>query len=81
VTTEQRQAEAVRVLVALSALGAHGQLCPATPRIHRDPSECDCWVIRDCRIQAKALDDAGLLCALVEPESGFDEFTSHEATL
>ncbi len=61
VSAEQRQAAAVRVLVRLSPATAHDQGCP---RGVNTVAVCNCFVIQYVRIQAKALDEAGLLCAL-----------------
>lgn len=58
----ERQAAAERVLILLEPKDAHEEKCSARSR----SESCSCYLARNARTRAAALDDAGLLCALVE---------------
>lgn len=64
-TAQERQEVAVRVLILLEPKDAHDDKRPA----HRRPEARTCHLLRNARTQAAVLDDAGLLCALVEVPS------------
>ena len=62
-TGAERQAAAVRVLLDLERADAHDERCPRVKGTAG--TECTCHLGRNSVTRAIALDDAGLLCALV----------------
>lgn len=52
--------QAARVLAGLSSTTVHSQFCPVYA-FKRPISECDCWILRNARGSAEALDIAELL--------------------
>lgn len=63
-TAAERQAAAARVLLNLERPDAHDERCP---RVRGDTGlVCSCHLGRNSNARAAALDEAGLLCALVE---------------
>jgi hypothetical protein len=49
----------VRVLLVMEPHWAHDEVCPGK----KDPSACNCYLLRNTVARADALDNAGLLVA------------------
>lgn len=62
-TSLERQAAVIELLIHLEPKDAHDARCPAKTDT---PKDCNCHLIRNARTRASALDEAGLLCALAK---------------
>jgi hypothetical protein len=58
VTSIERKASVIALLIGLEPRDAHDARCPAKTD---HPKACTCHLIRNARVRAEALDEAGLL--------------------
>lgn len=60
--TVERQSAAVKVLIVMEPEFVHAENCPGK----KNPEKCNCYLFRNAKARALALDSAGLLCALAK---------------
>jgi hypothetical protein len=60
-TPAERQNEVVKVLILLELKEGHNDRCPA----QKNPEACNCHLLNNAQVRAKALDKAGLLRGLL----------------